>query len=106
MTFYEPDHLFMLCMNNHRECLQKREYFRPVPEIPTSEFANDERVADNIAFVQRSLKPYRSLPQMRYPSRSVSKNHVIYLPSFCGVPSLISFRSPPTWQASSRFPSL
>jgi len=42
MVFNELHQFVMFCMSCHRECLEEREYLRPVLEIPASEFPDDE----------------------------------------------------------------
>ena len=51
MIFYKLHCFLMFNGYCHRERMQKRQYFRPVFEIATSQFADNERVADNTAVI-------------------------------------------------------
>ena len=51
MIFYESHHFFMFYIDCHRECLQKRKYFKPVFEITASKLTNDERMTDDMSFI-------------------------------------------------------
>jgi hypothetical protein len=57
----------MFRMDRHGQCLQKREYLRPVFEVPARKFSRNERMAGNMAFVQKRFKPGVPIPQMRHP---------------------------------------
>jgi hypothetical protein len=77
------EHLSMLRRNCLGECLEMDEDFRPVPEIAAGEFADDDRMAKDPAFIQQRRQSLVSLPQMGHPQRSVHQDHGSFIPS-CG----------------------
>ena len=84
IVFDKLHYFFMLSPDCPGKPLQKRNNLRPVPEIATRKFADDERMAHHPAPMQQGFQSDGSLPQMRHPNRSVNQDHVMTLPFFCG----------------------
>ena len=53
--FDEGQHLFVGGDGNPRQSTQQRDDLRPVDQIAAGQFADDERVAQDQAFIQKSV---------------------------------------------------
>ena len=67
-----------------RKHLEKRDNSRPVLEITTRKFTDNEGMAHNPAVMQQCFQSNGSMPQMRYPNRSVNQGQVMTLLFFGG----------------------
>ena len=65
----------MSCLDRHRQCLKKREYLGAILEVSTCNLPDNERMADNMAFIQQCSKLDFPIAEMRNPHRSVNENH-------------------------------
>jgi len=74
----------MLSPDRPRKRLEKRDNFRPVLEITTCKFTDNEGMAHYPAFMQQCFQSDGPMPQMRYPDRSVNQDHVMILLLFGG----------------------
>jgi len=69
----------MLSPDRPRKRLEKRDSFRPVLEITTRKLTDNEGMAHHPAVMQQGFQSNGSVPQMRYPNRSVNQDHVMIL---------------------------
>lgn len=85
ILFDKAHHFLMLSEVRRGKCSEERKYLRSALKVAAGEFADDERMTDNLSVIQQCFKFNIALPEVFYPHRSIYEDHVTFQSLVCGV---------------------